>query len=68
MEDESGLIKPKKVDKFKIIKIIFLLIFAFLYDISPIDIIPDFLIGIGWIDDLILTGFSFYYTYKKIKG
>jgi len=44
-------------------------ILVFLYAISPFDFIPDFLIGGGWIDDLILLGFlgwyHFYYRKKK---
>jgi len=32
------------------------------YVISPIDLIPDFIIGIGWIDDIIvgLIGLMFF--------
>ncbi|MCR4815341.1 MAG: DUF1232 domain-containing protein [Lachnospiraceae bacterium] len=32
---------------------------AFLYWVLPIDVLPDFITGIGWIDDLLfaLTGF-----------
>ena len=36
-------------------KILFIA-FVVLYVLSPLDIIPDFLIGPGWIDDLILIG------------
>lgn len=28
---------------------------ALLYAISPFDLVPDWLIGIGWLDDLILV-------------
>lgn len=32
------------------------------YVISPIDLIPDFIIGIGWVDDIIigLIGLGFF--------
>jgi len=44
-------------------------ILVFLYAISPFDFIPDFLIGGGWIDDLVLLGllgwYHFYYRKKK---
>ena len=31
-----------------------LYLLAILYALSPYDLIPDFLIGVGWIDDLIV--------------
>jgi len=40
---------------------IILIIFAFAYFISPIDIIPDFLIPfVGWIDDTLIIGVIIY--------
>ena len=30
--------------------------FVLLYVLSPLDIVPDFLVGPGWIDDLVLIG------------
>lgn len=27
-----------------------------IYFLSPVDLVPDFLVGLGWIDDLILVG------------
>jgi uncharacterized membrane protein YkvA (DUF1232 family) len=30
------------------------IVFVILYFLSPIDIVPDFLVGPGWIDDLVL--------------
>ncbi|MCK5098447.1 MAG: DUF1232 domain-containing protein, partial [Desulfobacteraceae bacterium] len=40
---------------------IILIIFAFAYFISPVDIIPDFLIPfVGWIDDTIIIGVIIY--------
>ena len=36
---------------------------AFLYLICPYDLIPDFLIGGGWIDDLIVLGLLWWYHF-----
>lgn len=38
-----------------------------LYALSPYDLIPDFLIGGGWIDDLLLIGLVcwYYFSHKK---
>jgi hypothetical protein len=35
---------------------ILLPVLVILYFLSPIDLLPDFLVGLGWIDDLILIG------------
>ncbi len=43
-----------------LMKILLYLILA-LYIISPFDLIPDFLVGLGWLDDLILGGLFWYY-------
>jgi len=51
-----------------LIKII-LTILASVYALSPYDILPDFLIGWGWIDDLIILGLLIRYFYlKKTPG
>ena len=34
-----------------------------LYVINPFDLVPDLLIGIGWIDDLIILGALFWYHF-----
>lgn len=39
----------------KIILLILAIILSFVYFISPVDIIPDVFLGIGWIDDLLLA-------------
>jgi len=47
---------------------IILIILAVLYILSPFDILPDLLIGWGWLDDLVIFGFLARYLYKlKIK-
>ena len=35
--------------------------------VSPIDLIPDYLIGLGQIDDVALLGFSLYFLEKELK-
>jgi len=43
-----------------------------LYAICPYDLLPDFFVGFGWIDDLILLGalywYHFYYRPAKAKA
>lgn len=49
---------------------ILLIVLAILYGLSPYDILPDFLIGWGWLDDLIIFGLLARYLYllKKKKN
>ena len=42
---------------------IILIILAVLYVLSPYDILPDFIIGWGWLDDLAILGLLFRYLY-----
>jgi len=44
---------------------IILIILAILYVLSPYDILPDFLVGWGWLDDLAVLGFLWRYFYFK---
>ncbi|MFO7599013.1 MAG: DnaJ domain-containing protein [Candidatus Desulfacyla sp.] len=37
------------------------------YLISPYDLFPDFFVGVGWIDDLILLGLLWWYLYVYRK-
>ncbi len=43
------------------------IILALAYTLSPYDLLPDFLVGWGWLDDAVVLGFllRFLYTYKK---
>ncbi len=61
---ENG--KPK--DKYKFIKIVGIIAFAFFYDLSPIDFIPDIIPILGWGDDLLITILSIIYAYRKNKN
>ena len=42
---------------------IILIILAILYVLSPYDILPDFIIGWGWLDDLAILGILIRYLY-----
>ena len=44
-----------------------LIILALLYALNPYDILPDFLIGWGWLDDLVVLGFLGRYLYAQKK-
>ena len=37
------------------------------YTISPIDAIPDVIVGIGWVDDLIVLGLTGFYIWRLIS-
>lgn len=45
------------------LKKILIYLIPLLYIISPIDLVPDLLIGIGWIDDLIVLGALLWYHF-----
>jgi uncharacterized membrane protein YkvA (DUF1232 family) len=42
-----------KSSKIKYLLIVLLIIIGFIYVLSPYDILPDFIVGWGWIDDII---------------
>jgi DnaJ like chaperone protein len=46
---------------------IILIILAILYTLNPYDILPDFMIGWGWLDDLVVLGLLGRYLYKLKK-
>ena len=37
---------------------------ALLYFFNPYDVLPDFLLGAGWLDDLAVMGLLLYYLYR----
>jgi DnaJ like chaperone protein len=47
-------------------KIIFLIL-AVLYSLNPYDILPDFMIGWGWLDDLVIWGLFWRYLASRKK-
>ena len=38
-----------------------------LYTISPVDAVPDVIIGIGWVDDLIVIALTAFYIWRLIE-
>ena len=46
---------------------IILIVLALLYVLSPYDLLPDMVIGWGWIDDLVILGFLWRYFYVLKK-
>ncbi len=44
------------------------MIVVFLYVLSPFDVVPDFLVGPGWLDDLLLVGALVWYLTAKRAG
>ena len=47
-------------------KIIFI-VFALLYALNPYDILPDLIVGWGWLDDIIILGLLWRYLYAQKK-
>ena len=43
------------------------IVFTLVYIISPIDLIPDYIIGIGQIDDAVVVGFCVYLLRKDLR-
>jgi uncharacterized membrane protein YkvA (DUF1232 family) len=48
-------------------KSIVIFVGTLIYIVSPIDLIPDYLIGLGQIDDVALLGFSLYFLEKELR-
>jgi uncharacterized membrane protein YkvA (DUF1232 family) len=43
------------------------IVFTLVYIISPVDLIPDYIIGIGQIDDAAILGFCLYLLRKDVR-
>ena len=48
-------------------KSIVIFVVALAYIISPIDLIPDYIIGLGQIDDAVILGLSLYFLEKDLQ-
>ena len=46
---------------------IILIVIALLYALNPYDILPDVMIGWGWLDDLVILGLLWRYLYAQKK-
>ena len=47
-------------------KSIIIFVVALAYIISPIDLIPDYIVGFGQIDDAVILGFALYFLKKDL--
>ena len=47
-------------------KILFIIL-AIIYTLNPYDLLPDFLVGWGWLDDLAIWGLLWRYLYTQKK-
>jgi hypothetical protein len=43
---------------------LFLTILALAYAVCPFDLLPDWLVGFGWIDDITILGLLWWYLYR----
>ena len=49
------------------LKSIVIFVVALVYIISPIDLIPDYIIGLGQIDDAVILGLYLYFLEKDLQ-
>ena len=49
------------------VKSIVIFVVALAYIISPIDLIPDYIAGLGQIDDAVILGLSLYFLEKDLR-
>lgn len=47
---------------------ILVVLFALVYTVWPIDLLPDFIVGLGWIDDLAVWGMVLHYLLTGSRG
>jgi hypothetical protein len=52
----------------RILKRVLLILASLIYVVSPIDAVPDFIPGLGWLDDLVVVGFLFWYMARQQPG
>ncbi len=45
-----------------------LAVLALVYFLVPWDVLPDFLAGLGWLDDLLLAGLVWYFFFRRNEG
>jgi uncharacterized membrane protein YkvA (DUF1232 family) len=55
-----------KSSTIKYLLIILLIIIGFIYVLSPYDILPDFIVGWGWIDDIIFV-YALWRIFKYLR-
>ena len=47
---------------------IILIVLALLYTLNPYDILPDFIVGWGWLDDIVTLGLLWRYLHAQKKS
>jgi len=51
-----------------VLKRILPILASLLYVLSPVDVLPDFLPGLGWVDDVLVIGFLLWYMARQAPG
>lgn len=46
---------------------IILIVLALIYALNPFDLLPDAMIGLGWLDDIVILGLLWRYLYTQKK-
>ena len=46
---------------------IILIVLALIYALNPFDILPDAMLGLGWLDDIVILGLVWRYLYTQKK-
>lgn len=46
----------------------FILLAGILYLISPVDLLPDVIVGVGWVDDLVIVPFLGWLSYRSLPA
>ena len=57
--------KPKS--KWKVLISLVFVALALIYDVSPVDIVPDVFPVVGWMDDILVTGLAFFNLIRQIR-
>ncbi len=42
-----------------------MMLLAVAYDVSPVDVIPDVLPVVGWMDDVVVTGLALFNLFRQ---
>ena len=51
-----------------VLRRIFPILAALLYIVSPVDVVPDFIPGFGWLDDLVVLGVVAWIMFVRQRG
>lgn len=62
------LVSPEEISRWSLKKKIFFLILVAIYVLSPLDLIPDLIPGLGLVDDAVVVGYTalvIFYSWLK---